>query len=197
MGARRGDSRGCAATVIGLSLLGHVVVLAFLALGRPSTPPVFTDRPAEIQLRVMRARPPRGQSGAPTPVTRASPAFAPAMPSASQAGPSAPPAPPELVAADPREALRAALRRSVIACANARAVDLGPEEREACDARLAAGATEAAYIEAPISASKRATFDRIAAALAKRRRGREAPMPPGIDPRANGGGGAPVGLGAD
>lgn len=60
--------------------------------------------------------------------------------------------------------LGAALRRSGVGCANARAVGLNREERERCAETLGAQARDAPFLPAPIDPGKRAYYDAVAQA---------------------------------
>lgn len=91
--------------------------------------------------------------------------------------------------------LRDALRRSSVGCANDPAVGLNRREKENCIERLGKDAKDAPFIQAPIAGAKREAFDATAARKDRDRAWREAPMPIGIDPKANAGGGKPAGLG--
>ncbi|WP_172448441.1 hypothetical protein [Caulobacter mirabilis] len=90
--------------------------------------------------------------------------------------------------------LRDALRRSSVGCANDEAVGLNRREREGCKDRLGTGAKDAEFIQPPMSRAKREAFDATAARKARDRAWKETPMPIGIDPKANAGGGQPSGL---
>ncbi|EJL38437.1 hypothetical protein PMI01_00099 [Caulobacter sp. AP07] len=60
--------------------------------------------------------------------------------------------------------LGAALRRSGVGCANARAVGLNREERDRCAETLGAQARDAPFLPAPIDPGKRAYYDAVAQA---------------------------------
>lgn len=85
-------------------------------------------------------------------------------------------------AGQPGGDLRGALRGSTVGCANRRAVGLNRREVDGCDETLGGGAKDAPWIGSPMDARKRAGFDARAAAKARDRAWREAPVPQGIAP---------------
>lgn len=152
-----------------------------------------TPRPSPVQPReVAKEAPPAPM--APLPMAPVSKPAAPGGPAT--AGRSGGGSPLPDFGVKPGGDLRDALRRSSVGCANDTAVGLNRRENENCRERMGAGAKDADFIQAPIGA-KREAFDAAAARKDRDRAWKAAPVPAGIDSRANAGGGQPVGLGDD
>jgi len=205
--------------VVAGSVVGHAAFLIVLGLASPTVREVFVDPapPPPVIVELFRPPPPPREarrtavsSPAPSPVR---PRFVAPQPLRAAVAPlpMAPvqksPAPPAatqsrtgsgsgmgIAPGQPGGYLRGALRRSTVGCANDEAVGLTRREREGCDERLGKGAKDAPFIPAPMAAAKRAGFDAVAAEKARARERREKPVPMGIDPRANAGGGSPAGM---
>lgn len=149
---RRRGLRARQAGVAG-SLAAHLLLFGMLALGwrspirQPEEPAISLDLVRPFEQPAPRSPPakppPKRTAQAPAAATTLSPSLIQASPpavTAAPAGPAVPPAP----SGDAR--LSAALRRSLLGCANAQAGNLTEAERDACRHSLAQGARTAPYI---------------------------------------------------
>jgi hypothetical protein len=141
----------------------------------PVTPPPAPgakEKPQPIRLHRRQLHPERG------PPPEMAPLVAEKVePPPSAAGPAKPSRPRITVEPSPATQLSTTLRRSLVGCANPAL--LGPEDRDACLARLGRGAREAAYLPPGVSAEKQAALQAGAAAADRTVRRREAGLPGG------------------
>ena len=181
------------------SLLAHAAVLTVLGLREPKlrlapAPPVMevqvvpyyapsAARPPEVsRLPPLAERPIRPRRTLRPDET---------SPVAPLVTPRAPPPPggpwtlerPEPGVPAPPADLRQALRRGAAGCANPSL--LSPEEREACQEKLGAGAKDTPFFQPPMDPRKRQAFDEAAAKKEAYQRYKRGGVPPGIthDPR--------------
>ena len=180
---------------VGLSIAGHVFVLAILTLGRPvspqsESPPVFEvtvvprflptadDQPRPRETAASRPLRPR-RALRPDEDSPVAPLITPTAPVAeSDRGAGLQTAAPEpLGPAGASTDLRNALRRGAVGCANPTL--LSKAEREACLEKLGAGAKDAPFIPPPMSADKRQAFDEAAAKKEAYQRYKRQNIPPG------------------
>ncbi|MDP3747368.1 MAG: hypothetical protein Q8Q88_10010 [Phenylobacterium sp.] len=182
-------------TVVAVSGLAHLGVLALLAIAHPTlrqaqAPPVF-----EVQVVPLYVPSPRAEQPAPKrlidqPIrprralrVQEDLSVAPLVTPLAPDRPAAPPAPAVALpapAAPATPALSGALRLSPVGCANPNL--LTKAERERCLERLGAGAKDAPYYEPPMSRDKRKAFDEAAARKQAYRKYKEANLPTGVSP---------------
>ena len=200
--------RALKAAILAASAAGHGLVLTLIGLNVPR----MHERPMFDEEQVMivdlfrpppppRARrpdapastTPQGSPVRPRAVVAPAPAAVAPLPMAPVPAPAAPAPAPKAGAGSggaasgqgagpPGGDLRGALRGSTVGCANRTAVGLNRREIEGCDETLGAGARDAPFIPAPMAPRKRGGFDARAAAKARDRAWREAPVPSGIAP---------------
>ncbi|HPA39932.1 MAG TPA: hypothetical protein PLV04_14380 [Phenylobacterium sp.] len=188
MVGRNAQRRGRLSLVIGASIALHAALLAVLALQKPPASRMVAPAPIEVtiaplylvepQARQRRDRD-RIRPRAPKPITGPLP-VAPLY--AAPTPPATPTAGPWRVeeAVGGAAQLSQALRKGGLGCTQADLVGLSPSEREACQARLAAGAKTAAYLGQGLNAAKQKTLDLAAERKAAYLRYRDAPIPPGL-----------------
>lgn len=186
MVGRNAQRRGRLPLVIGASIALHAGLLAVLALQKPPASRMVAPALIEVTIaplylvepRQRRDRDrirPRAAKSIPGPLTVA-PLYAAPTPTAKPT-----PGPWRVQeAADGAAQLSQALRKGGLGCAQADLVGLSPSEREACQARLAAGAKTAAYLGQGLNAAKQKTLDLAAERKAAYLRYRDAPIPPGL-----------------
>ena len=186
------------ATAMALSIVAHVVVLTALAFHGPRlAPPQELAGPPEpvIPILIMPRTPPAPPGAEPPepirlhrrrlrpdiPPPDITPLIIPPrLPTPPPAQPRAAARPRISVQPSPSERATAALRNSLVGCANPNL--LSPDERERCYERLGQGAAETPHIGPPVDPA----IARAAAAREARRLDRDAPIPAG--PRGAGGG---------
>lgn len=180
--------------LLGVSLLAHAGVLAVLGLREPRlnlapVPPVMevqvvpyyvlsTPRAPEAErLPPLVERPIRPRRTLrPDETSPVAPLVTPRAPPAARGPWTLEPAAPGAPA--PRADLRQALRRGAAGCANPAL--LSPEEREACEERLGAGAKDAPFFQPPMDPRKRQAFDEAAAKKEAYQRYKRGNVPPGL-----------------
>lgn len=185
---RKGAVRVAAAI---LALAAHVLLLLALS-PRPQAPPTGASPTFSVHLMDLTppAAPPRRSQPAasePTPgATAAVTAAALARPATAADAGTDLSADVDLEAAASAAVLAQALRRRS-GCAHAEFLDLSPTEREACAARLAAGAANAAYRPPLVDRRRRLELEAAAQERAAYRDYRQASQPPlGIDTTGGG-----------
>ena len=178
---RRDGATGPVMVGLAASVVVHIAILAFLALGM-RWPPPGPDAEA-IEVSLVRSLAPEVGPRKSRPSTAHPPAHEPSTAANSPAVATLPFARPQATGpaerqapADQFDTLRRALRASV-GCDSPDAARLSPQEREACRRRMSAIGREApSYAVEPADPVKAAAFDRAAAANQRRRREREGPQ---------------------
>ena len=185
---RKGAARVAAAI---LALAAHVLLLLALA-PRPPAPPTGASPTFSVHLMDLTppaAAPRRSQPAAPGPAggpTTAVAADVLARPATSADAGMGLSVDVDIEAAASAAVLARALRRRS-GCAHAEFLDLSPAEREACAARLAAGAASATYRPPLVDRRRRLELEAAAQERAAYRDYRHASQPPlGIDTTGGG-----------
>ncbi|UTP41307.1 hypothetical protein M9M90_09065 [Phenylobacterium sp. LH3H17] len=182
-------------TVVAVSGLAHLAVLALLAITHPTlrqadAPPVFEVQVVPLFVPSPRSEQPKPKRLVDQPIRprralrlQEDPSVAPLVTPFAPDRTTAPPAPAVALpapAAPAGPATGAALRLSPVGCANPQL--LSKAERDRCLERLGAGARDAPYYEPPMSRDKRKAFDEAAARKQAYRKYKEANLPNGVSP---------------
>ena len=180
MGERARMNRAARATGLAIAVAVHLLFLAAFVLtlkvagsGREDRAVTVSLLPLELLQRRKASSRPRAAPSMPAPVQAPSP-----VPNVAGPLPMAP-------KPDDNLARFGASLRNLFGCQDPDLYHLTAAERARCDARIAKQAKAAPFIAAPMAPDKRAAFDRR---VKCRSDYTDAPIPPGLDDSATGGG---------